>query len=117
MQNLSLRTDNIRVRDEDRRLRAWLLDKETLARIRQSLHLDEAPDLGTSGTLPGVCSASPPANSAPNSALGDVPNFPKPNEGASAEATEQRKPDFVAVAADTARLTTHGYRPKDAEVN
>jgi hypothetical protein len=80
MQNLGLRTDNIRVRDEDRRLRAWLLNKETLVRIRQSLYLDEAPDLGTSGTsgtLPGVCSASPPTSiSMPNSALGDVPNVP-----------------------------------------
>jgi hypothetical protein len=58
MQNLGLRTDLIRVRDEDQRLRAWLLNKSDLTRIRQSLYLDEAPELGgtsvTSGTSPSA---------------------------------------------------------------
>ncbi|MGD0549202.1 MAG: hypothetical protein ABSA81_01485 [Candidatus Bathyarchaeia archaeon] len=45
MQNLGLHTEQYRVKDEEQRLRGWLLDKTALARVRQSLYLDEAPDL------------------------------------------------------------------------
>jgi hypothetical protein len=102
MQNLGLRTDNIRVRDEDRRLRAWLLNKETLARIRQSLYLDEAPDLGTSGTSGTSPSAPPSVDTLVGGEVehtpGNVPNVPN-----------VPKLDFAAQAASTAKLTSHGY--------
>jgi hypothetical protein len=41
--NLGLRTDQFRVKDEEGRLRGWRLDKAEIARIRQTLYLDEVP--------------------------------------------------------------------------
>jgi len=81
--NLGLRTDNIRVKDEDQRLRAWLLNKPDLTRIRQSLYLDEAPELGTLGTF-GTSPSAPPRGLEDYSmqekegahTLGNVPNVP-----------------------------------------
>lgn len=43
--NLGLRTTQLRVKDEEQRLRGWRLDKAALVRIRQSLYLDETPEL------------------------------------------------------------------------
>jgi hypothetical protein len=60
IQNLGLRTDLIRVRDEDQRLRAWPLNKTELTRIRQGLYLDETPELGTSVTS-GTSPSAPPS--------------------------------------------------------
>jgi hypothetical protein len=82
--NLGLRTDNIRVKDEEQRLRAWRLDKATLVRIRQSLYLDEAPELGTFGTLGTSPSAPPSLDTYPieevvhtQDNVPNVPNVPK----------------------------------------
>jgi len=79
MQNLGLRTDNTRVKDEDQRLRAWLLNKDALARIQQTLYLDDIRDLGTSGTS----GTSPSAllcieEREPTYIQRNVPNVPKP---------------------------------------
>jgi hypothetical protein len=109
IRNLGLRTDNIRVKDQDQRLRAWLLDKVDLVRIRQSLYLDEVPDLGTSGTSgtsPSVLSSIDKIGEGESehtrSNVPNVPNVPRTTPL-----------DFSAQAEVTRKLTTYGYMEGD----
>jgi hypothetical protein len=97
LHNLGLHTKQFRVKDEERRLRGWPLDKARLAQIRASLYLDDMPDLVSSVSI----DSSPTAH--PLSETASLEEEPVHTLGSETNETNETKPAFAALTDNMAR--------------